>query len=439
MRDDCDLLERARRVMPGGVNSSLRRVDPFPVWTRAHGSHAWDASGREYIDYHAAFGPPILGYSHPGVNQQVAEAVARLDMVGVGVTELEIRVAEKIVEHYPSAEMALLCNTGSEATYHAVRLSRAVTGRRKLLKFQGCYHGMHDYLCMNVITPAARLGGHDPLSAGMLAEAVQNTLVVPFNDLDAVERALESNRGEVAAVILETIPHNIGCVLPMAGFLEGLRELTRIHGALLIFDEVITGFRHHIGGYQSICGVTPDLTTLGKAMANGWPIAAIAGRRELMERFATCAGGDVFFAGTYNGHPAGCAAALAVIEELEKGEVHRHIFELGERMRRGLRSIVASCGLTAQVAGFGSVFVTYFFEGPVRRYEDLLAHDADLQIRYRRAMIDRGFFMLPMSLKRNHLSAAHTAAEVDRTLNAAEDVLGALAAGRTAAVAVDAP
>ena len=428
------ILERARRVTPGGVNTSIRRVDPMPVWSRAAGSRVYDIQGREYIDYHAAFGPAILGHCHPGVNQCVRETLDEVDLMGVGTTEAEVRLAEKIVQHVPAAEMALLCNTGSEATHHAVRLSRAVTGRRKFIKFQGCYHGWHDYLCMNVITPRDKIGRHDPGSAGMLREAVENTIVLPFNDLDAVAQALERNRDQVAGLILEPIPHNIGCVMPRPGYLEGLRELTRQHGVILTFDEVITGFRHTIGGYQKVSAVTPDLTTLGKSIANGYPIAAICGRRDLMERFATREGGDVFFAGTYNGHPINCAAALATIAELEDGQVHRHIFGLGERMRRGLREIVARSGIEACVAGFGSVFLTYFLQGPVHSYEDLLDNDDRQQVRYRQLLLERGIFKLPMSLKRSHISAAHSEEDIDRTLSAAEDVFKRLVHGESRTV-----
>ena len=430
------ILERARRVTPGGVNTSIRRVEPMPVWSRAAGSRVYDVHGREYIDYHAAFGPAILGHCHQRVNRRVRETLDEIDLLGVGTTEGEIRLAEKIVRHVPSAEMALLCNTGSEATHHAVRLSRAATGRRKFIKFQGCYHGWHDYLCMNVITPRHKIGDHDPGSAGMLREAVENTIVLPFNDLDAVDQALERNRGQVAGLILEPIPHNIGCVLPRPGYLKGLRELTRQHGVILTFDEVITGFRHTIGGYQSVSGVTPDLTTLGKSIANGYPIAAICGRRELMERFATREGGDVFFAGTYNGHPINCAAALATIAELEDGRVHRHIFRLGKRMRRGLREIVARSGIKAHVAGFGSVFLTYFLEGPVHSYEDLLNNDDRQQVRYRQLLLKEGIFKLPMSLKRSHIGGAHTEEDIDRTLSAAEDAFRRLVHGESRPVAL---
>lgn len=417
------LYEQACQVMPGGVNSSLRNVLPHLVFKKMAGALLVDVDGNEYIDYQAAFGPPLLGHNHPVVNRRVAEAIEHSLLPGVGTIELEIEVARKLQRHVPSAQKVLLCNTGSEATYHAIRVSRAFTWRKKIIKFQGCYHGFHDYVLRNVISPAERVGKLDPGSAGILPEALENTLVCTFNSLDEVEAALLANRGEVAAIILEPIPHNIGCVLPKPGFLEGLRELATAHGAILIFDEVITGFRHHLGGYQAICGVTPDLTTLGKAMANGFPMAALCGRAEIMDRFMTRPGGDTFFAGTFNGNAVGCAAALATMEILEREPVHEHVFRLGERLRKGLREMHERLGIRATVAGFGSVFLTYFLEGRIENYGDLLRNDAERFVEYRRRLIERGIFKMPLNLKRNHVSYAHTDAHVDRTLEACEDVL----------------
>jgi glutamate-1-semialdehyde 2,1-aminomutase len=417
------LYEQACEVMPGGVNSSLRNILPHLIFTKAAGAILTDADGNEYLDYQAAFGPPLLGHNHPAVNRRVAEALEGCLLPGVGTTELEIEVARKICQHVPSAERVLLCNTGSEATYHAIRVSRAVTGRMKLIKFQGCYHGFHDYVLRNIISPADKVGKLDAPSKGILPAALENTLICAFNNLDEVEQTLNANRAEVAAIILEPIPHNIGCVLPKPGFLAGLRELASHHGCILIFDEVITGFRHHLGGYQAICGVTPDLTTLGKAIANGFPMAALCGKAEIMNHFMTRTGGDTFFSGTFNGNAVGCAAALATMEILEREPVHEHTFRLGERLRQGLREIHEHLGIRATVAGFGSVFLTYFMDGPVESYSDLLRNDAARFVDYRRRLIERGIFKMPVNLKRNHVSYAHTDAHVDRTLETCEDVL----------------
>jgi glutamate-1-semialdehyde 2,1-aminomutase len=418
------LAEQARRYTPGGVHSSTRALQPPLVWKAARGSRLTDVDGRDYVDYHAAFGPIILGHRNARVDEAAIEAIGTVDLIGVGSTELEIQLARKLVEHLPSAECALLCVTGSEATFNAVRLARAVTGRKKLAKFQGCYHGWHDYLCMNVISPADKLGQYDPASAGMLEESIQNTVVLPFNDLAAVEDALRTR--QIAGLIVEPIPHNIGCVMPQAGFLEGLRELATMYGTVLIFDEVITGFRHGLGGYQARCGVTPDLTTVAKSMANGYPVAALCGKRDLMTRFQT-SGGDVFFAGTYNGHPTGVAAALSTIEQMEDGAAHGRLFADGAWVAAELTATIERLRLEAQVAQYGSVFVIYFLAGPVRSYADLLRNDKAKDIRFRRGMIERGFFCLPLPMKRNHISAAHSREDLSRTLQAAEDVLKEIA------------
>lgn len=423
-----DLAARARRVIPGGVNSAQRQVPGLEdlVITATRGATFTDDRGRTFTDYHSAFGPPLLGHNDPDVDRAVAEAAARLDNMGVGVSSTEIELAEKLVQHVPSIERVLLTMTGSEATFHAVRLARAVTGRRFLIKFQGCYHGWHDAVAMNVISSADHVGQRDLLSAGIIPEVADATLVLPFNDADAVQRALEKHPGDVAAIILEPIPHNIGAVLPAPGFLERLRDLATQHATVLIFDEVITGFRHGLGGYQQVAGVTPDLTTLGKAMANGWPISALGGKAELMDQFNTTPGRPAFFAGTFNGHPAMAAAALATIKKLETEPVHEHVFRLGERIRAGLREVLPEFGIPTVVSGFGSVFVTYFVDGPVQRYDDLLANDVDLFTGYRRAQMADGIFELPLNLKRSHVSYAHTDADVDRLLEATRRALRTL-------------
>ncbi len=420
-----DLARRAKAVIPGGVNSANRAL-PWPLVTReAEGAHFTDVEGKRYLDYHAAFGPLILGHNHPEVNAAARAAMDRVDLMGAGVTEPEIELAEKLSTLVPSAERVLLTNSGSEATYAALRLARAVTGRNRIVKFQGTYHGWHDSVLMNVITPAEKMGHKDPLSLGMLPDAVENTIVLPFNDIDAVRQTLAEEGDAIAAVFIEVIPHNIGCVPPTAEFLEVLREETARAGSLLIFDEVVTGFRHALGGYQSLVGVTPDLTTFAKAMANGYPIAALVGKAEFMDRFAP--GGGVFFAGTYNGHPFNVAAALATIAVLEDGSVHKHCAALAERAATGIAEIAAELGITMTVARFGSVFVPYFMDGPISSYGDLLRNDTARDIAFRQGMCDRGIFMVPTALKRNHVSAAHTDEDIDRTLDAAREVLAGLA------------
>lgn len=420
-RGSAALAERAALVIPGGVNSANRRLPWEFVVRSAKGATITDAGGKQYLDYHAAFGPLVLGHNHSRVNAAVRAVLEQVDIVGAGVTPSEIELAETLCRHIPSAERVLLTNSGSEATYAALRLARAVTGRTHIIKFQGTYHGWHDAVALNVISPPEKLGRPDPLSLGMLSDVVDKTIVLPFNDPEILRDTLEQRGEQIAAVLVEVIPHNIGCVLPRPEFLQALHEATTAAGCVLIFDEVITGFRHDLGGYQKLSGVTPDLSTFAKAMANGFPIAALAGRAELMDRFAP--GGGVVFAGTYNGHPVGVAAALATIAELEDGSVHRHCFALAQRAAEGIQAIAGELGIPMQVARFGSVFVPYFMEGPIESYTDLLRNHTALDVWFRTQMCEAGIFMLPVALKRNHVSAAHTAADIDNTLETARTVL----------------
>jgi glutamate-1-semialdehyde 2,1-aminomutase len=419
------LLEAAAEVIPGGVNTCRRRSEPRLCFRRGFGARLEDLDGRTFLDYHAAYGAIFLGHSHPAVTARVARAIEETVLFGVGVTESEVALARKLVDHVPSVEQAVVCNSGSEATYHAIRLARGVTGRQLLIKFQGCYDGFHDYVLRNVLSRPERVGRRDPHSAGMLEAAIDATLVCRYNDLEDVRATLERHAEDVAAIIVEPVAHNSPGLLPRPGFLEGLRALCDQTGALLIFDEVITGFRHALGGYQSLCGVLPDITTLGKAIANGFPLAAIGGRREHMERFTTTADGDVHFGGTYNGNAAAVEAGLATIEQLEDGRVHEHVFALGERMRSGLGEVAERVGIPAVVGGFGSLFVLCFMDGPLETYDDVLRNDDALFGRYRRELVARGVFEMPESLGRSHIGASHTADDIDRSLEAAEDALRA--------------
>jgi glutamate-1-semialdehyde 2,1-aminomutase len=425
-----ELLEAAAAYIPGGVNTCRRRSEPRLCIRRGHGAYIEDLDGRTYVDYHAAYGAIFLGHSHPAVIRRVQKAIEDTVLFGIGVTEAEVALARKIVEHVPSVDQVVVCNSGSEATYHAIRLARGITGREKIVKFQGCYNGFHDYVLRNVLSAPDLVGQRDPQSKGMLEAAIDATLVCRFNDLADVEATLDAHPEQVAAIILEPVAHNSPGLLPNEGFLEGLRALCDRHGTLLIFDEVITGFRHHLGGYQAIAGVMPDLTTMGKAIANGFPLAAIGGRREHMEHYTTNPDGDVHYGGTYNGNAAAVEAGLATIEQLEDGSVHARVFELGERMRAGLREIGERAGIPVTVGGFGSLFVLCFMDGPLETYEDVLRNDTDLFLRYRRELVARGIFEMPESLGRSHIGASHTHDDVDRSLEAAEAALRAALDGR---------
>jgi glutamate-1-semialdehyde 2,1-aminomutase len=427
------LLQRAAATTPGGVNTARRKIDPPLCVRRGQGAYVMDLDGNVYVDYHAAYGAVFLGHSHPAVTARVEEAARNAVLFGVGTTEVEVEVAERLVRAVPSAEQAAFCNSGSEATLHALRLARAITGRDRLIKFQGLYHGFHDYVLRNVMSTPERIGRRDPMSAGMLPAAVDATLVCRYNDLDDTRATLEAHPGEVAAIVVEPVAHNSPSILPDEGFLTGLRELCDEHGALLIFDEVITGIRHHLGGYQAICGVMPDLTTVGKSLGNGYPVAAVLGRAEQLERFNTTATGDVTFAGTTNGSGVAMAAAAATLAELESGEPHEHVFALGERMRDGLRRIADDAGVPVVVSGYGSLYVMLFMEGPLHSYDDVQRNDHELFVAYRKELVRRGVFEMPENIGRNHISCAHTAEDVDRSLEIAAEALGA-AVERTAAV-----
>lgn len=421
------LWRRSLAVTPGGVHSNTRRIEPQLMPVRASGARIELQDGRTYLDYHAAFGPIVLGHAQPEVTERVTRALADQDLFGFGVTEAEVGACERIVRHVPSAEKVLITNSGSEATFHAIRVARAATGRKKIVKFQGCYHGWHDYVARNMLSAKDMIGKRDVGSAGMLDEVIDSTLVCRFNDPDDVERTIALHPRDIAAIIVEPIPHNIGCVLPTDAFMLRLRDLTSRYGIALIFDEVITGFRHGLGGYQQVIGVTPDLTTLGKAIANGYPIAAVCGKAEWMDHFSTQPSGKALFAGTYNGHAVGTAAIGATVDILEREAVFPHVFALGNKMRRELQGIADRCGLAATISGFGSVFVPYFTKRDIRSYDDLMHVDTAADLAFRRGMIAEGSFMIPLAMKRNHIMYAHTEADVDATLNAAERVMKKLA------------
>jgi glutamate-1-semialdehyde 2,1-aminomutase len=420
------LSQAACELIPGGVTSSARQFQPPIVFRSAQGATLTDVDGKRYLDYHLAFGPILLGHNHPAVSERVTAAIEGAPLSGAGVTELEIELAHKIHQHVPSAEKVLLCTSGSEAVSSAIHVARAFTGRPKIIKFHGSYHGTYDSVLCDGHDPDGKTGKAHPAWAGMPPGVNENTLACTYNDLCGAEQIFARQGDQIAAILVEPIGHSLGCVLPKPGFLEGLRRLTEAHGALLIFDEVITGFRHHLGGYQTLCGVTPDLTTFGKAMANGFPMAAICGRAGTMDRFSTRPGGDAYFAGTYHGHPVGCAAALATIELLEREPVHAHIFRLGNRLRQGLTEVHQRLGTGATVAGYGSVFITYFTEAPIENHADALRNDASKFVEYRRKLIERGIFLMPVNLKRGHISYSHTEADIDRMLQVAEGVLAAM-------------
>ncbi|NIB45220.1 aspartate aminotransferase family protein [Pseudomaricurvus alkylphenolicus] len=417
------ILDQARKVMPDGV-ASVNRLQTAPIYfERAQGAELWDVDGKRYIDYNCAFGATIIGHADEQIADRVADAASKIGLIGLGGTDLEVELAEKLVQIIPSADQVAFCNSGSEATFHALRLARAATGRRKIVKFQGAYHGWHDAVALNVGSSAELVGHQDPLSAGMHPSVLQDTIVARYNDTAMMEAIFSEQGEEIAAVIIETVLHNVGSLPATTEFLQQLKAICERNGAVLIFDEVIAGFRHSLGGYQAITGVTPHLAAFGKAMGNGYPIAALVGKEELMSHFRSKPNGNVFLAGTYNGHPVMAAAALATIEQLEAPGAYDKLYGLGARYREDLDRLVAKYDLKAQSAGYGSVWLLEFFKGEKHSYEDLLGNDAAMDTAFRSAMMAAGQITSCNPLKRWNVTLAHTDEHREETMAVADRVL----------------
>ncbi len=424
-----ELHRRSAKVIAGGVVSLNRKVEPAIAFVRAQGSRLWDADGREYIDYHAAFAPHLLGHNDPEVNGAVVRAIQEgASLMGTGTTPWEVRLAELLTEAVPSLQRVQILNTGSEAVALAVRLARAWTGREDVIVPLGGYNGWGDDVARAVMPPPAEIGPRVspgeyrflPLTAGLPRETARRVHVVNFNDADSVEYVLK--RCPTACVLTEPALQNVGVLPPKPGYLADLRVLCDRYGALLVFDEVKTGFRAALGGYQSIAGVRPDLSIFGKAVANGWPLAVLGGHADVMGLFdAKDAARRVLVAGTYNAHPAPVAAAIATIERLRRGDVYPRLEALGARLQAGLEAIL---GGRAVVSRIGSAFCAYFCDRVPADWHDLAArHDFDLDRRYRRALIDLGVYHFPVPTKQGSISAAHTEEDIDRTLALTREAL----------------
>jgi len=418
--------DAATKVIPGGVNSPVRAfggVGGTPVFIASgHGSRLTDVDGNAYIDYVASWGPLILGHAPPEVVTAVTAAAQKGSSFGAP-TEAETRLAELIVEAVPSVEKVRLVNSGTEATMTALRLARAFTGRDAIVKFQGCYHGHGDALLVAAGSGATTLG--IPSSPGVPAAVVEQTLLLPYNDIDAVRDLCAARGPEIAALIVEPIAGNMGVVPPRPGFLEGLREITAEHGIVLIFDEVISGFRVAYGGAQTLYGVTPDLTTLGKIIGGGLPVGAYGGRADIMDTVAPV--GAMYQAGTLSGNPLAVAAGLATLEALRDGSVYRQINSLCERLCRGLAEAAAEAGLVRCGTGVQSMFCGFFCEGPVHDYADATRCDTERYAAWFHGMLERGIYFAPSQFEAAFVSRAHTEANIDTTLDAAREVFRALA------------
>jgi glutamate-1-semialdehyde 2,1-aminomutase len=416
------LFDEALRYLPGGVNSpvrAFRAVGGTPFFAqRAHGARVEDVDGNSYIDYVCTWGPSILGHAHPAVIAAVKEAADRGTSLGIP-HPLEVEMARKICEWVPSVQKVRMTNSGTEATMSAVRLARGFTRRDKIIKFEGCYHGHADSLLVKAGSGALTLG--QPDSAGIPAALAALTLPLPFNDADALRRAFEQNRGEIAAVIVEPIPANAGLIPPQPGFLETMRDLCTAHDTLLIFDEVMTGFRLGRGGAQERLGIRPDLSCFGKVIGGGLPVGALGGRAEIMDFLAPL--GPVYQAGTLSGNPLAMAAGLAQLRILEEENVFAKLEELGAQLETETRAALKTAGLDYVFYRIGSMFCLFFTSRPVRQLDDARTADCARFARFFHALLVRGVYIAPSQFETGFISAAHTAQDIEQTAQAVREAL----------------
>jgi glutamate-1-semialdehyde 2,1-aminomutase len=412
------LFERAQQVIPGGVNSPVRAfrgVGGTPLFIRsAQGAMLHDADGRSYIDYVGSWGPMILGHAHPEVSAAIRAAAERGTSYGAP-TELEIELAEEVIRFFPSIEKLRLTSSGTEATMSALRVARGFTGRSKIVKFEGCYHGHGDSLLVRAGSGVATLGLPD--SPGVLPEVAQATITVPFNDTAALEEIFAQVGSDIAAVIIEPVVGNMGCVPPRDGYLQFVRELTARHGTVLIFDEVMTGFRIAPGGAQELYGIRADLTTLGKILGGGLPVGAFGGRREIMDVVAPV--GPVYQAGTLSGNPLAVTAGLAQLRLLRQGNVHEQLDRITARLVAGLTEAANEAGVKVAANRVGSMFTVFFTDSPVTDWTSASRSNREAFARFFHAMLAEGVYLPPSQFEAAFVSTAHSDEIIERTINAA--------------------
>ena len=404
-----ELFNESKKFLPGGVDSPVRAYKPYPFFAEyAKGSKIVDVDGNSYIDYCLAYGPMVLGHANPDVMAEVVIQLKKGSAYGVP-TEKEIELAKLVVKKVPCAEMVRFVNSGTEATMSAIRLARAATGRKKIIKFEGAYHGAHDYVLVKSGSGAAGL----PDSPGVPEETTKNTILIPFNDEEAVLELIKNDGDSIAAIILEPIMGNVGFIPPMGGYLEFLRKVTAENGIILIFDEVITGFRIAEGGAQEHFGVTPDLVTFGKILGGGFPIGALSGKKDLMEMIAPS--GSVYQAGTFNGNPVSITAGLATLKMLDSS-FYSEMNSKGNSLRRGIEDVLADNGLNYQVAGLSSMFQVYLTEKEVWNYEDAKTAQTDKFSVYFQTLLKKGVFIPPSQFECCFLSLMHSDEDIQKTL-----------------------
>ncbi len=412
------LFERAQTLMPGGVNSPVRAFKavggtPFFV-AKGEGCYLWDVDGNRFVDFVCSWGPLILGHAHPEVIAAVREAVEKGTTYGAP-TELEVMLAEKIQQAFPSIEMLRLVNSGTEATMSAIRVTRGYTGRKKIVKFEGCYHGHADYLLVKAGSGAATFGIPD--SAGVPEGTAQDTIVLPYNDTKAFNETMEAMGKEIAAVIVEPIAGNMGVVLPQAEFLTTLREQTEKHGIVLIFDEVITGFRVAYGGAQSLFGIKPDMTCLGKIVGGGFPLAAYGGRKEIMQTIAPL--GPVYQAGTLSGNPVAVTAGLKTLEILERDNPYPELERRTKQLTQTISEAAKEAGVPVQINQIDSMFTVFFTDQPVVDYASARRSETQKYARFFHALLERGVYFPPSQFEAAFLSTAHD----DKALSFAQEAI----------------
>jgi glutamate-1-semialdehyde 2,1-aminomutase len=412
-----------------------RKVDPNIVFTHGKGSKIYDTDGKEYIDYHAAFAPHLLGHNEPRINEAVMKVMtAGHSLFGSGTNSLEVKLARLICESVPSLELVQITNTGSEATAHAIRLSRAWTGREHIIVTLGGYNGWHNDVSRAVMPALTQIGprvtageyNFIPSSAGIPESTKQLVHVVNFNDLESLEFVLK--RYPIACVLTEPVLQNVGVITPRDGYLEGLVKLCKQYGSVSIFDEVKTGFRSALGGYQEVAGVTPDLSVFGKAVANGFPLGVIGGKREIMALFDDPdPERRVLIAGTYNAHPFNAAAAIATLQILADKNVYKQIDQVSRRLYSGLEKMFEQKGKQMVLARNASAFCMYFCEQlPCDLHDVIVQHDFDFDVKLRRGLIDRGVYHIPIACKQGSVSYAHSEEDIDKTLEITWEVLKSL-------------
>ncbi|BBD54322.1 MULTISPECIES: glutamate-1-semialdehyde 2,1-aminomutase [Planktothrix] len=420
-----EIFASAQKIMPGGVNSPVRAfksVGGQPiVFDRVKGAYAWDVDGNQYIDYVGSWGPAICGHAHPDVINALKAALEKGTSFGAPCL-LENILAEMVIDAVPSVEMVRFVNSGTEACLSVLRLMRAFTGREKLIKFEGCYHGHGDMFLVKAGSGVATLGLPD--SPGVPKSVTISTLTAPYNDLEAVKQLFNENPGEIAGVILEPIVGNAGFIPPDGGFLEGLRVLTRENGALLVFDEVMTGFRIAYGGVQEKFGVIPDLTTLGKVIGGGLPVGAYGGRRDIMSMVAPA--GPMYQAGTLSGNPLAMTAGIKTLELLQKPGTYEYLDKITKKLSNGLLQIAKETGHAACGGQISGMFGLFFTPGPVHNYEDAKKSDLAKFSRFHRGMLERGIYLAPSQFEAGFTSLAHTDEDIDKTLAAAREVMSSL-------------